>query len=1247
MSSEHASGLPTGAPRGAARRLSPVGRYALVPALAVALLTLVLLALAYVQVTDTLGRRAMTTAEHRATLLAQRLHAELLAAQREVRLLARSPALAPSQPADRLRAELEALALRDDRYVWIGVLDAQGRVLAATRGWLEGRSIAARPVYEQGRRGSFVGDVHAAVALAELMQRDGGPSQEMIDIAEPLRDADGRLVGVLAAHLGVRWVQRLRDQALGSGLEGAALYLLSGPAARPVLADGGPPPVGLPAHLPTPAALQSQDGSRWFGASAALGAGSAEDAALLPWQVLALQSRSAALAPAWRTMGLLSAAGLAVAVAVGLAGLLLTRRLLKPWAPMFDAVLARSADAQDPRAVADAVAAVLATAPEGARALGFETALAQLAQGTRDLRRVVDHLPVGVAMIDRDFRVQYLNPTYTLLLGWTTEQVRGRLAAEFLFDAVDRAEFVRLFEKFGDLPGEVAARFDALRPDGARVAVQWHFVPMIERGQLTGAIATVTDIRPERAARARADAMAGRLRALADAATDLAFVTLDADGRVLEWSRGATRLTGHAAMGAQGQHLDSLLPPADTARTDTLADCMLAARRDGHCTLASERIVADGRRRWFDGALYALGLAPGAARFGLVLRDNTETREAAAALEASESRLRLALEAATLGTWDIDLQHPDRPVHWSAEYHHIFGLRPEELPADDAALDALVHPEDRTRLRQALRASVRDGTPLACEFRIRPPSGERWHAIAGRSVHGDDGRALRMIGIGMDVTARRQAEHALSESRAHLARIVDTMAEGLVVLDAEGCYTLANPAAARMVGVSAPEDIIGLRHSAVPWTRDRRNEQPFGAQDHAFVRLRAGGPPIHEERVAMRRVDGSTIIVLLNARQVPAADGGFGGVVMSFVDITRRVAAEQARTDSEARLAAIVAGASDAIVSTDAQGRVTLFNPAAERIFGVAATEMHGQGLDALLPDDERGRHAGHLAAFARSGVSQRAMGAGRVAARHASGRTLALEASISQSDVAGQVVLTAILRDVTERAVHEQALMAAQAELQALTAQLLAQEKETTRRVAQALHDELGQSLAALRLHWEALRALGPEANERAAVLHARIETLLVAANRQIRGVLSDLRPPMLDDFGLVAAIDNELTQQRPPSGTPQLELRVPPRLQHQRWPAEVEYAAFMIAREGLGNALYHADAQRVLVTIDGDDGELRMCVTDDGVGIEDAGRTGRPGHLGLVGMRERALAIQANLRVAAPPDGHGTQVCLHWTMP
>ncbi|HEY0953295.1 MAG TPA: histidine kinase, partial [Roseateles sp.] len=209
--------------------------------------------------------------------------------------------------------------------------------------------------------------------------------------------------------------------------------------------------------------------------------------------------------------------------------------------------------------------------------------------------------------------------------------------------------------------------------------------------------------------------------------------------------------------------------------------------------------------------------------------------------------------------------------------------------------------------------------------------------------------------------------------------------------------------------------------------------------------------------------------------------------------------------------------------------------------------------------------------------------------------------------------------------------------QLQALTRHLLEQEKNTGRKLAQSLHDELGQSLAALRLHWEAYRGADASGRER---MDERITNLVVLANRQLRGVLADLRPPLLDELGLAAALDNEIRQA---GADGRVQLHVGDAAQLQRWPADVEYAAFMIGREALLNALHHAQADSIRVNLDGDAELLELVVSDDG----HAPPTDDPARqLGLIGMRERALAIGASLYV----DGRssdGTMVALTWMPP
>ncbi len=229
------------------------------------------------------------------------------------------------------------------------------------------------------------------------------------------------------------------------------------------------------------------------------------------------------------------------------------------------------------------------------------------------------------------------------------------------------------------------------------------------------------------------------------------------------------------------------------------------------------------------------------------------------------------------------------------------------------------------------------------------------------------------------------------------------------------------------------------------------------------------------------------------------------------------------------------------------------------------------------------------------------------------------------------------MLRDVTGQLGAERRERALQEERAALTRQLLQQEKETTRELALSLHDELGQTVSALRLLFDARQAQLARGGLAPADL-SRLDELLDKLHHQLRSVLANLRPPMLDELGLVAALENEA---RSPSYQP-MQIRLSGDLA-RRWPADVEWCAFMVAREALGNARRHSGADSVDLMVAGDERQLRVSVIDNGRGIEGLALRNYHGHLGLVGMRERAAAIGARLEIESSPDS-GTEVTLEW---
>jgi hypothetical protein len=262
-----------------------------------------------------------------------------------------------------------------------------------------------------------------------------------------------------------------------------------------------------------------------------------------------------------------------------------------------------------------------------------------------------------------------------------------------------------------------------------------------------------------------------------------------------------------------------------------------------------------------------------------------------------------------------------------------------------------------------------------------------------------------------------------------------------------------------------------------------------------------------------------------------------------------------------------------------------------------------------------------------------------------ANGEEFPLESSIAHSVIDGRPLYIATLRDVTERMRSARALMDQRIELSALTRRLMESEEQTNRALAQALHDQLGQTLGALRLNFDAFEHKLPH-DARHATEHwrTRMSELINRSVVEVRQVLVNLRPALLEEMGLAAAISNELAN--PAFIHPGLGLVFKPdeEMMTRRWPEKVEYAAFMIAREAIANAMLHSGASIVEVRLTHESSDLELAIQDNGHGMTRERRQSKPGHLGLVGMRERALAIGGNLHFESAP-GKGTTIVLNWS--
>jgi PAS domain S-box-containing protein len=457
---------------------------------------------------------------------------------------------------------------------------------------------------------------------------------------------------------------------------------------------------------------------------------------------------------------------------------------------------------------------------------------------------------------------------------------------------------------------------------------------------------------------------------------------------------------------------------------------------------------------------------------------------------------------------------------------------------------------------------------------------------------------------------------------ALLAGVLDGAMDAIITIDERQQIVLYNRAAEKIFGwprdelLGQPLDkLIPLRARAAHGDHIRR----FGGADVASRRM--GAPNV----VYGLRADGSEFPMDASISQLATPQGKLYTVILR--DITERLHAQEQEARLAARLAGLLDSAMDAIITVDERQRIVLYNKAAERIFGRPSEQALGQSLQALMPERFRSGHEAHVRRFSATGTTSRRMGDGTVLyGLRANGEEFPMEASISQLDATDGRLFTVILRDITER-------VRAQEELSSFAAEAHAIREGEKSRVARELHDELAQSLTALKMDTIWLRDNAKGQSEAAvAKLSAMIGMLdtTVAATRRIA---ADLRPLLLDDLGLAPAIEwlaNSFTQRTGVAcevDVEELEL-----------PEPYATAVFRIVQESLANVAKHAQATEVNVLVARTPRAVVLEVSDNGRGFDTSAPRKRHS-LGLMGLRERAQLLKGTASIESDP-GKGTRV-------
>jgi two-component system, cell cycle sensor histidine kinase and response regulator CckA len=357
----------------------------------------------------------------------------------------------------------------------------------------------------------------------------------------------------------------------------------------------------------------------------------------------------------------------------------------------------------------------------------------------------------------------------------------------------------------------------------------------------------------------------------------------------------------------------------------------------------------------------------------------------------------------------------------NAQAERLFGYRRDELVGQLVEMlvpDAVrpVHPGHRAGYAADPRPRpMGAGTELAGRRR----DGSTFPAeISLSAIDTDEG--ILITAAVRDITERRRA----NETAARLASIIQSSHDAVISKTLDHVITSWNPAAERLYGYTAAE-MIGQHVQVLYLEAERERENQIMA---AVVR----GERVEGHQTHRIRKDGSIAAVLLTMSPITDAAGTITGIATVARDVTERQRAE-------ARFVGLLEAAPDAMVCVDGNGRIALVNAQAERLFGYRRDELVGQLVEMLVPDAVRPVHPGHRAGYAAD-PRPRPMGAGtELAGRRRDGSTFPAEISLSAIDTDEGILITAAVRDITERrqAQAERERLKTQAERDRLTRQL------------------------------------------------------------------------------------------------------------------------------------------------------------------------------------------------------------------
>jgi PAS domain S-box-containing protein len=839
------------------------------------------------------------------------------------------------------------------------------------------------------------------------------------------------------------------------------------------------------------------------------------------------------------------------------------------------------------------------------------------------LRAIIEKAPLAIIAIDSTGIVQTWNPAAERLFGWTMAEAVGRP----IFAIIPKEER-RQFEDLiaGEIRGEIRDGLELcrLRKDGSLVDVSIWTAPLHNaQNEIVCTVGMFADITQRKAIEKALERAEEQYRSIFNNAVEGIFRATP-DGTVLVANPAAAHIFGFASPEELIKEWPNLARQGyvDPRRREELR--RLLREKGAVNGFEFEAYRKDGGRVWISENTHAIRSLSGEVLFYEgIFQDVTDRKRAEEASYAQALRYKTLMETSTDSIYVLDEEGDLQEAN--AAFLRRRGYNAAEVKALNIAdWDARW---TREQLQVRLRELAEGGAVF--ETRHRCKDGEIFDVEVCATRVRIGGEQLFFC-VTRDITERKLAENCLRRSEEKFKALFGIAPVGISVLDRQHNVADANPALERIVRLSK-EELLGGAYRRRSYLNADGTPKP--ANELPSERAVTKGQPVNDVEVGIVTENGE--IIWTQVSVAPLALPEASAVVITQ-DITERKQAERALRESEERFRELAENINEVFwvwTAVPANARCLYVSPAYATIWGRSCESLYSSPKswrEALHPQDKEWV----LEEIARLDLEKISDWTYRIVRPDQSIRWIR-DRIFPVRDVNGAVVRFAgIAQDITESKEAEEAARKANRQLRVLSRRRIQEQEDERRRLSRELHDQIGQSLTAAKINVEAVRATKNPAlvgrlDETAAILDQLLG--------QVRQISLDLRPPMLDDLGLVPALRSFVDEQgrRASIAVRFSAERVPKKLD-----AEIQITCFRIAQEAITNAVRHAKATQLDIVLRCTPGkQLRLLVRDNGIGFDARAKQAKAVDLGLIGIKERAALVGGRAKIVSSPR-QGTTV-------